>query len=57
MIADAMPSSDIDTVVLVGRETGIATLGLLIVAAVYITATRRTPAPPVAEPAPEVLAK
>jgi membrane protease YdiL (CAAX protease family) len=48
---DTRPAADVDTVALLGRETGIATLGVLIVAALLLTA-RRTPAPRVAEPAP-----
>jgi membrane protease YdiL (CAAX protease family) len=49
--ADAFVTKDIDTVVLVGRETGVATLGLLVLAAVSVTVVR-TPALPIAEPAP-----
>jgi membrane protease YdiL (CAAX protease family) len=56
VVADTRPTTDIDTVVLLGRETGIATLGALVVAAVFLTTTRRTPAPRVAEPAPAALA-
>jgi membrane protease YdiL (CAAX protease family) len=55
IIFNVFPSDDLDTVVLVGRETGIATLGLLVLAAAFLT-TRRTPAPLAAEPAPVVLA-
>lgn len=57
VVTQARPASDIDTVALIGRETGVATLGLLVVAAVYLaTTTHRTPAPQVAEPAPAALA-
>jgi len=51
LLVDALPAHDADRVVLVGRETGVATLGLLVLTAVFITA-RRTPALPSAEPAP-----
>jgi len=56
VVTDTRPSTDVDTLVLIGRETGIATLGALIVAAVFLTTTRRAPAPQVAEPAPVALA-
>jgi membrane protease YdiL (CAAX protease family) len=56
VFADAFPARDVDTVALVGRETGIATLGLLVLSAAFVTVSaNRAPAPPSAEPAPEVL--
>jgi membrane protease YdiL (CAAX protease family) len=50
IVTDTRPAADLDTVVLIGRETGVATLGLLVLAAVYLATTRRAPAPQVAEP-------
>ena len=53
---DTRPTNDLDTVALIGHETGVATLGLLVLSAVFLSATRRTPAPRGAEPAPVALA-
>lgn len=56
IVSGTRPTGDADTVALIGRETGVATLGLLVVAAAYLATTRRTPAPWIAEPAPAALA-
>jgi uncharacterized protein len=56
VLADAFPARHAGTVALVGRETGVVTLGLLVLFAAYLTTqANRAPALPSAGPAPVAL--